>query len=215
MTTLARRIAALVIISFVAGSLFGALLAWRAMRPESAPPAPPRVAAAPRVEPSTVKPEEKPTGTVGTVDVPADLMRHDLEIPVEGVGKSALVESFHDAREGHRHEAIDIIAPRQTPVVAAEDGTVVKLFQSAAGGLTIYQFDPSEQYCYYYAHLERYADNLQEGDHVRRGQVIGYVGTSGNAPKNVPHLHFSIFKLGPEKHWWQGTAIDPYRVLRK
>jgi murein DD-endopeptidase MepM/ murein hydrolase activator NlpD len=213
MTTLARRIAGAVILSFVTGSLFGALLAWRAMRADSSPITAAR--ATPRSQPSTTKPGERPTGTTGSVDVPEDLMRHDLEIPVEGVGRAALVDTFHEAREGHQHEAIDIIAPRETPVIAAEDGTIVKLFQSAAGGLTIYQFDPTEQYCYYYAHLERYADNVQEGDHVRRGQVIGYVGTSGNAPKNVPHLHFSISRLGPEKHWWEGTPIDPYRVLRK
>lgn len=213
MTALARRVAGAVIVSFVAGSFFGALLAWRAMRGEAAPARTGQASA--RIQPSQVIPEERPAGTVGTVDVPQDLLRHDLEIPVEGVGRAALVESFHDTRDGHAHEAIDIIAPRETPVVAAEDGTIAKLFQSASGGLTIYQFDPTERYCYYYAHLERYADSLLEGDHVRRGQVIGYVGTSGNAPKNVPHLHFSIFQLGPEKHWWEGTPIDPYRVLRK
>jgi murein DD-endopeptidase MepM/ murein hydrolase activator NlpD len=219
MTTLARRIVAVIIVSFVAGSLFGALLAWRALRTEPAASTIARGSAGnptpPKIQPSTVKPDERPTGTAGTVDVPEDLMRHDLEMPVEGVKRSALVESFRDARDGHVHEAIDILAPRETPVVAAEDGAIAKLFQSAAGGLTIYQFDPTERYCYYYAHLERYADNLQEGDHVRRGQVIGYVGTSGNAPKNVPHLHFAIFRLGADKHWWQGTPIDPYRVLRK
>ncbi len=213
MTTLARRIAAVIIVSFVAGSLFGALLAWHALRAE--PASQPSARATTARQPSTSAAPERPMGTMGRADVPADLMKHDLEIPVEGVGPAALVDTFHNAREGHEHEAIDIIAPRETPVVAAEDGTIVKLFQSAAGGLTIYQFDPTEQYCYYYAHLERYADNIQEGDHVRRGQVIGYVGTSGNAPRNTPHLHFSISKLGPEKHWWEGTPIDPYRVLRK
>lgn len=213
MTTLARRVAAVVILSFVAGSLFGALLAWRAMRTETTAVTTAR--SAPAKQPPSSKADERPTGTSGTLDVPGDLMSHNLEIPVEGVSRSALVDSFRDAREGHVHEAIDILAPRETPVVAVEDGAIVKLFQSAAGGLTIYQFDPTEQYCYYYAHLERYADNLQEGDHVRRGQVIGYVGTSGNAPRNVPHLHFSIVRLGPDKHWWDGTPIDPYRVLRK
>src|SRR5574340_809449 len=155
MTTLARRIAAVVILSFVAGSLFGALLAWRAMRAATAPISGERAAG--RIAPSTVTPAERPAGTAGTVDAPEELMTHDLAIPVEGVGRSALVDSFHEARQGHEHEAIDIIAPRETPVVAVEDGIVAKLFQSAAGGLTIYQFDPTERYCYYYAHLERYA----------------------------------------------------------
>jgi murein DD-endopeptidase MepM/ murein hydrolase activator NlpD len=99
-------------------------------------------------------------------------------------------------------------------VLAVEAGTVAKLFLSNAGGLTVYQFDPRSTYAYYYAHLERYADGLKDGDDVRRGQVIGYVGTSGNAPRDTPHLHFAIFRLTDEKRWWQGTAIDPYPVLK-
>jgi peptidoglycan LD-endopeptidase LytH len=146
---------------------------------------------------------------------PADLARRDFEIPVEGVSPDQLVRSFEDRRSGERaHEALDILAPRNTPVKAVEDGTIARLFESKAGGTTIYQFDPNEQYCYYYAHLERYADGLREGDKVKKGQVIGYVGTSGNAPKNTPHLHFAIFKLTAAKHWWEGTPIDPYDILR-
>ena len=104
--------------------------------------------------------------------------------------------------------------PRNAPVLAVEDGRVAKLFLSDAGGMTIYQFDPTEMYAYYYAHLARYADGLKDGDRVQRGQVIGYVGTSGNAPPDAPHLHFAIFKLTDEKRWWQGTAIDPYPILK-
>jgi murein DD-endopeptidase MepM/ murein hydrolase activator NlpD len=99
-------------------------------------------------------------------------------------------------------------------VLAVEDGTIVKLFQSKAGGTTIYQFDPTWSYIYYYAHLERYAADLREGMRVRRGDLIGYVGTSGNAPKNAPHLHFAIYKAGPDKKWWDGTPIDPFWVLK-
>jgi peptidoglycan LD-endopeptidase LytH len=147
--------------------------------------------------------------------VPADLAERDLEIPVEGVKAEALVRSFDQARGANRqHEAIDILAPRDTPVVAVESGRIAKLFNSKAGGITIYQFDPSEQFCYYYAHLERYADGLAEGQRVEKGQVIGYVGVSGNAPKDTPHLHFAVFRLGPTKRWWEGTPIDPYDVLR-
>jgi murein DD-endopeptidase MepM/ murein hydrolase activator NlpD len=144
----------------------------------------------------------------------ADLRNRRLQLPVRGVDRNALADSFDDARAEGRHEAIDILAPRNTPVLAVEDGTIAKLFQSKAGGTTIYQFDPASTYAYYYAHLERYADNLREGLQVRRGDVLGYVGTSGNAPKNTPHLHFAIFKLGDDKKWWQGTAIDPFDVLR-
>lgn len=144
-----------------------------------------------------------------------ELAARNLDIPVSGVSAGKLVRSYHDARSGGReHEALDILAPRNTPIVAVEDGTVAKLFVSKAGGNTIYQFDPARQYAYYYAHLERYADGLKEGDAIRRGQVIGYVGTSGNAPKDTPHLHFAIFRLTADKHWWEGTPIDPYDILR-
>jgi murein DD-endopeptidase MepM/ murein hydrolase activator NlpD len=144
-----------------------------------------------------------------------DLAARKLTIPVNGVSAEKLVRSYHDARTGGReHEALDILAPRNTPVVAVEDGTIARLFLSKAGGITVYQFDPAREYCYYYAHLERYADGLKEGDAVHRGQVLGYVGTSGNAPKNTPHLHFSVFRLTSDKHWWEGTPVDPFDILR-
>ena len=144
-----------------------------------------------------------------------DLAARKLTIPVNGVSADKLVRSYHDARTGGReHEALDILAPRNTPVVAVEDGTIARLFLSKAGGITVYQFDPAREYSYYYAHLERYADGLKEGDAVHRGQVLGYVGTSGNAPKNTPHLHFAIFRLTPDKHWWEGTPVDPFDILR-
>ncbi len=145
---------------------------------------------------------------------PRELADRDLDVPVEGVKPEQLVRSFSDARGERRHEALDILAPAGTPVLAAEDGTIVRLFLSKAGGITIYQFDPAGRYCYYYAHLQRYADGLREGQHVRKGDVIGYVGTTGNAPRNTPHLHFAIFRLTADRHWWEGTPIDPYDVLR-
>ncbi len=105
------------------------------------------------------------------------------------------------------------MAPRNTPVVAVEDGRIAKLFTSELGGLTIYQFDPTETYTYYYAHLDHYAPGIKEGDRVARGQVIGYVGSTGNASPEGPHLHFAIIRMGPEKKWWKGQAINPYPVL--
>lgn len=137
-----------------------------------------------------------------------------LDIPVSGVDRQALTPSFTQARGERTHEALDIMAASGTPVIAVEDGTVAKLFTSVAGGLTIYQFDPSGTVAYYYAHLQRYADGLADGDAIRRGQVIGYVGSTGNADPSAPHLHFAIFLLGPERRWWEGAAIDPYAVLR-
>jgi murein DD-endopeptidase MepM/ murein hydrolase activator NlpD len=137
-------------------------------------------------------------------------------IPVAGVAASQLQDTFGDNRgnDGQRaHEALDIMAPRGTPVLAAGDGKVEKLFTSIPGGLTIYQFDPTRTWAYYYAHLDRYAPGLAEGRQLKRGDVIGYVGSTGNASEDAPHLHFAIFVLGPEKRWWQGTAIDPYPLL--
>ena len=136
-----------------------------------------------------------------------------LMIPVPGVAPGQLRDSFDHIRVGGRHEAIDIYAPRGTPVIAVDDGKVVKLFNSKPGGLTVYQFDDTQTWCFYYAHLDHYAQGLKEGTLLRKGDILGYVGSSGNASANAPHLHFTIFKLGPEKHWSQGMAIDPYPLL--
>jgi murein DD-endopeptidase MepM/ murein hydrolase activator NlpD len=140
-------------------------------------------------------------------------MQRRLIIPVEGVQAKDLRDGFNEMRGGHRHEALDIMAPRGTPVLAADEGNVAKLFLSKPGGLTVYQFDGSQTYCYYYAHLDHYAPGLKEGTLLRKGEVLGYVGSSGDASAGAPHLHFTIFKLGPDRHWWQGTAIDPYEFL--
>jgi murein DD-endopeptidase MepM/ murein hydrolase activator NlpD len=162
---------------------------------------------------AAVAPPPSPEPTLGP-PAATELADRDLEIPVEGVEPDKLVRSFSDSRGGRSHEAIDILAPRSTPVKAVEGGRIARLFFSKAGGITVYQFDPSERFCYYYAHLDRYADGLVEGQQVRKGQVIGYVGTSGNAPKDTPHLHFAIFRLTDAKRWWEGSPIDPYDVLR-
>ncbi len=137
-------------------------------------------------------------------------------IPVSGVEGSSLRSTYDEVRGGgtRRHEGMDILAPRGTAVVASVEGRVAKLFTSAAGGLTVYQFDASERFCYYYAHLDSYASDLTEGVTLMRGQVLGYVGTTGNAPPGTPHLHFAIFKLGADKKWWDGEPLDPFLVLR-
>jgi murein DD-endopeptidase MepM/ murein hydrolase activator NlpD len=153
-----------------------------------------------------IAPAPVPTG-LADLD---DLRGRHLEVPVEGVERKSLRDTFAEGRTGHVHEAMDILAPRGTPVVAVEDGRIEKLFTSKQGGLTIYQFDPSQRYCYYYAHLDRYAAGLAEGQSVKRGQVIGYVGVSGNAAPQTPHLHFTIFKLAADKRWWKGAPINPF-----
>lgn len=141
------------------------------------------------------------------------LAERKLLIPVKGVERTALRDNFDEKRGGRRHEALDIMAPRGTPVYAVDRGPVAKLFKSEAGGLTVYQFDRDGKYAYYYAHLDRYAEGLAEGKPLERGDLVGYVGTSGNAPPNAPHLHFTIFRLGPDKKWWKGTAVNPYPYL--
>jgi peptidoglycan LD-endopeptidase LytH len=153
------------------------------------------------------------TGSVAHTDAVEALRDRDLEIPVEGVDEEDLRDTFSDTRGGHAHEALDIMAPRHTPVRAVEDGTIQKLFTSNAGGFTIYQFDPTSTFSYYYAHLDRYADGLHEGQIIRRGNVIGYVGSTGNASPDAPHLHFAIFRLTPERQWWKGEPINPYPVF--
>jgi len=137
-----------------------------------------------------------------------------LRMPVDGVAPAALRDTFDATRGAGTHEALDIAAPRGTPVRAVDDGRIAKLFRSVPGGITIYQFDPDARFTYYYAHLDRYAEDLREGASVHAGDVIGYVGTTGNAPPNAPHLHFAIFRLGPEGRWWRGTPINPYPILR-
>jgi murein DD-endopeptidase MepM/ murein hydrolase activator NlpD len=136
-------------------------------------------------------------------------------IPVQGVKAAELQPTFHAQRGTREHEALDVHAPKGTPVLAVEDGEIVKLFYSVRGGKTVYQFDRSRRYCYYYAHLDSYAGGLAEKQQASQGQVIGYVGSTGNAKADAPHLHFAIFKLTPEQRWWQGNPVDPYPVLTR
>ena len=149
-------------------------------------------------------------------DAPIEQLRsRALTVPVQGVVAAQLTDTYTQARaEGAAHEALDIMAERGTPVLAVEDGEVAKLFSSKPGGITLYQFDPGSQYAYYYAHLDRYAEGVRVGTRLRRGQVIGYVGSTGNASPEAPHLHFAIFLLGPERQWWRGAPLNPFLVWR-
>ena len=137
-----------------------------------------------------------------------------LRMPLDNVGVEAMKGGFLEKRGSRPHEAADLLAPRNTPVHAVEGGTIAKLFFSKAGGITIYQFDPAGDLIYYYAHLERYADGLHEGQTVSAGDVIGYVGTSGNAPPNTPHLHFAVIETDGNRQWWKGQAVDPYPLFK-
>jgi murein DD-endopeptidase MepM/ murein hydrolase activator NlpD len=168
----------------------------------------------PRSGPAAAEPT--PTATIGPPNDPLIApVDRDLAMPIEGVDGDDLRDNFAETRGGNRpHEALDIMAPRGTPVRAVRDGHIEKLFDSKQGGLTIYQFDPSATYAYYYAHLDRYAPGLREGRQVSKRDVIGYVGSTGNASPEAPHLHFAIFRLTPEKRWWDGHALNPYPLLR-
>jgi murein DD-endopeptidase MepM/ murein hydrolase activator NlpD len=141
----------------------------------------------------------------------------ELSLPIAGLRPEELYDSFEEARSrGERtHEALDIMAQRGTPVLAMVNGPVKKLFNSKAGGLSVYQFGSDAAYCYYYAHLDRYAEGLLEGKMLKRGDVLGYVGSTGNASPDAPHLHLAIYRLGPEKNWWEGTPINPYPILKR
>jgi murein DD-endopeptidase MepM/ murein hydrolase activator NlpD len=143
----------------------------------------------------------------------ARLSLFEMKSPLEGLKESELRDMFHEGRNGREHEAIDIMRPRGTPVRAVVDGNIRRLFLSKAGGNTIYQFDEDSVFCYYYAHLDRYAEGILEGKHVKRGDVIGFVGSSGNANADAPHLHFAIFELEPQKQWWKGKPLNPFPYL--
>ena len=186
-------------------------------RPAAAPTAPAVLPAAPVQKDAAAispPPPSPPPLSPTSSDGAALLAERKPMIPVEGIAPQALQNNYDQGRGTGRHEAIDIMAPRGTRVFAVDDGKLVKLFTSVPGGLTAYQFDPRGQLAYYYAHLDRYADGLKEGMPLRRGDLIGYVGSSGNASPAAPHLHFAVFRLGPEQQWWKGEPVNPYRALQ-
>lgn len=168
--------------------------------------------------PPEIKPPETPqtqqnTSTSQNTQIPESSDR--LMIPVAGIKRENLQDVYTQSRSGGRvHNAIDIIAPLGTPVVAAADGEIAKFFDSQLGGITIYQWSADKKYVYYYAHLQKRADNLQEKSYVKQGTVIGYVGDTGNSGAGNYHLHFSIIIPSNPKSHWDGTNINPYPILK-
>jgi peptidoglycan LD-endopeptidase LytH len=138
------------------------------------------------------------------------LQARRLLFPVDPYDLRQLRDNFRESRGTRLHSAIDLMAPRGTRVRAVDDGVVRRLLTSGRGGISIYHFDPENRYCYFYAHLDRYAPFLVEGKLVRKGELLGYVGSTGNASATAPHLHFAIFKLDSQQRWWEGTPINPY-----
>lgn len=184
----------------------------------------PARAAAPAPTPATQAmgaPAAPPRGPLPGVRQAGDaqgaawLAERPLLVPVVGVEAGALADHYEQSRGARTHEAIDIMAATGTPVVAVDDGRIAKLFTSRQGGYTVYHFDPSGRLAYYYAHLDRYAPGVKEGMEVRRGDLLGYVGSSGNANPAAPHLHFAVFRLGDPPRWWEGEAVNPYPALSR
>jgi murein DD-endopeptidase MepM/ murein hydrolase activator NlpD len=136
-------------------------------------------------------------------------------VPVEGVGPGQVPNTFDALRGDRTHAALDILAARGTRVVAADAGKVWKIASNALGGLTVYTIDAEERFVYYYAHLDRYAAGLREGQSLEQGDLIGYVGTTGNAPPNTPHLHFQVMKYKGNGRWWDGDPINPHRFFSR
>jgi len=176
------------------------------------------LACTPRVEGASLAPraEAPPRETRAPGERPVAYVAPgaSLAIPVRGVRPEQLRDTYLSARSGGRqHHAIDIMAPRGTPVMAAADGTILRLRAGGNGGIAIYQLDPDRRTVYYYAHLLRYAAGVREGLPVLRGQVIAYVGDSGNAGAGNYHLHFSVARLTDPRRWWEGQNTNPYPLL--
>lgn len=141
------------------------------------------------------------------------LAQRRLLVPVVGIDAARIPDSFSAARGARTHNALDITAPRGTPVVSADDGTVLRISENRAGGLTVYTTDPDGRLVYYYAHMDRYADGISAGQPIARGDTIGFVGTTGNAPRDIPHLHFQMMLMHPEGRYWSGTPVNPLPFL--
>ncbi len=185
--------------------------------PSPIPPAPPTPVPIPSQVSPTPSPSLRPSPTPST-PAPSSTMNvsSSFIIPVVGIQAQQLHDTFNDARsEGRVHEAIDIIAPQEARVVAAADGKIVKLFTSEKGGITIYQLSSDQALVLYYAHLSRYADGVAEQQQVRQGDLIGYVGDTGNAQPGNYHLHFAVWQINDPKQFWTGTNLNPYDLLRR
>ncbi len=184
--------------------------------PTPIPPTPPTPAPIPTQVSPSPSPSLRPSPTPSASATPSAFnVSSSFIIPVVGIQAQQLHDTFNDARsEGRVHEAIDIIAPQDARVVAAADGKIVKLFTSEKGGITIYQLSSDQALVLYYAHLSRYADGVVEQQQVRQGDLIGYVGDTGNAQPGNYHLHFAVWQIDDPKQFWTGTNLNPYDLLR-
>jgi murein DD-endopeptidase MepM/ murein hydrolase activator NlpD len=142
------------------------------------------------------------------------LAERHIILPVAGADPKKLEDSFKEPRDGDRvHRAIDILAPRGTPILSADDGKILRMTTSTLGGISMYTVDPSSRLVYYYAHMDRYNDGMSPGRMIVKGDTLGFVGTTGNAPKDIPHLHFQVMRWPADGKYWNGDPIDPFEVL--
>jgi len=169
----------------------------------------------PELPPPVMGPTSAAAGAASSTDAASTAAIGALIVPVRGIEPTQLRDTYAEQRGGgsRTHEALDIPAPRGTPVLSATGGRVLKLFDSKAGGKMVYAADSSERFILMYAHLDSYANGLAEGQPLTRGQVLGAVGTTGNAPPNLPHLHFAIARSNDVKVWWKGMPVNPYPML--
>jgi len=182
-----------------------------AAAPATPPPTPKELAS------DTLVAAAAPSDSNAVQPTPAELaqLASDLIVPVLGVEPKDLLDTFDESRGNRRHNALDIPAPRGTPVISATAGKVLRVFSSQAGGLMVYASDPTNRFVLMYAHLDRYVNGIADGMPLQRGDTIGFVGTTGNAPANVPHLHFGIARTSDVGRWWTGMPVDPRPLLRR
>lgn len=170
-------------------------------------------AAAARPAPAPARPVV-PIDPVSSTEVVDYLLARGMSIPVSGVSLGQLRDSFDEGRDGARvHRALDILAPRGTPVLSADSGRILRVSTNSLGGNIIYATDPLGRVVYYYAHLDSYQPGLMQGATVARGDTLGFVGTTGNAPKDTPHLHFQVMRMPSDGKYWDGEPINPYPLI--
>jgi peptidoglycan LD-endopeptidase LytH len=210
------------LLSAAAGVVLGSLAACARPTlyypdPDPGPSSKPVTASRPAAEPAS---SAYPNATVAVAgsgsaanDAECLLARHIL-VPVAGADMSKVEDSFYEARDGGRtHRAIDILAPRGTPILSADDGKILRMSTSELGGISMYTVDPDARLVYYYAHMDRYNDAMSPGRAIVKGDTLGFVGTTGNAPKDTPHLHFQVMRWPADNKYWDGEPIDPFGAL--
>jgi murein DD-endopeptidase MepM/ murein hydrolase activator NlpD len=189
--------------------------------PLTAEPKPADSKAAPRSKPAAASSSGVSLMTVSeyrpavSASVDVEYLRsRQIIVPVAGADMTRVEDSFNDPRDGDRvHRAIDILAPRGTPILSADDGRIMRMTTSALGGISMYTIDPEQRIVYYYAHMDHYNEAMSPGKTIARGDTLGFVGTTGNAPKNTPHLHFQVMRWPADGKYWNGEPIDPFELL--